>query len=202
MIAYLKGKLIRHNGHRGVFDVRDVGYLVHAPARTLAAWAASVEPVEAWVSTQVREDAFDLFAFATDVEREAFEVLISVNGVGPKIGLASLDAMTVDALTRAIETDDIKALTRVSGVGNKMALRLALELKGKLPAAFSSPVGVELPPVEAPQPDQALGLALAKLGYSKAEIARAYEQLARDGLLERPVADQLRASLRLLYGVR
>lgn len=204
MIGFLRGKLLRYEGHRGVLDVRDVGYLVHAPTRTLAAWLASEHPIEAWVSTQVREDAIDLFAFDEEIERQAFEVLISVNGVGPKLALACLDTHSVEALARAVERDDTKALARVSGVGNKLAQRLALELKGKLPAAFApvSPEGVPLPEAAAPAEDDLLSLALARLGYARAEILRARDHVVRDGLADKPVADQLRAALRYLSGPR
>lgn len=197
MIARLVGTLVSRDGGRAVIDVRDVGYAVHAPARALDDWAAEGGPVEIFVSTDVREDAIVLYGFQTDRDRVAFERLRLVDGVGPKVALAVLDALGLDALAAAVAADDLRALSLAPGVGKKLAQRLALELKGKLPASFAPLPAPAAAPAEA-GPDL-FALALARLGYARAEITRARERLLADGLGEdAAVADRVKAALQIL----
>jgi Holliday junction DNA helicase RuvA len=193
VIARLVGRLVARDGVRAVIDVRDVGYAVHAPLRDVEAWAGA-SSVEIWVSTDVREDAITLYGFSTDLDRVAFERLRLVDGVGPKVALSALDALGLATLVRAVEADDLTTLARIPGVGKKLAQRLALELKGKLPVTFEAgPAAV----VAVPEEDT-LVLALARLGYNRSEIARALEGLVAEGLTEAALPDRLRASLRIL----
>jgi Holliday junction DNA helicase RuvA len=198
LIAMLKGAVAHHEGTRAILDVRGVGYEVFAPSRSIEAWRGEDE-VTVWVATRVREDAFQLFGFADDIERQAFDVLTSVTGVGPKMALAALDTLTVDELVRAVETDDHRSLCKVAGVGKKKAQRLALELKGKLPVGFTPTAGGRPPrPVT---PDDPLPLALAQLDYGKSEIDRARAALEEQGLGEdQPLQARLQAALRYLSG--
>lgn len=198
MIAMLKGSLAHHEGNRAIFDVRGVGYEVFAPSRTLESWRGQDE-VTAWVATRVREDAITLYGFGADLERQAFDVLTGVTGVGPKMALAALDTLEVDELAAAVETDDHKVLCRIAGVGKKKAQRLALELKGKLPVGFTVASGSRPPrPVV---PDDPLPLALAQLDYGKSEIDRARAALEEQGLGPgEPVQARLQAALRYLSG--
>ncbi len=197
MIARLVGRLVAHEGHRGILDVRDVGYAIHAPLGALASWARSEVPVEVHVVTDVREDAIVLYGFATDLDRRGFEALREVTGVGPKLALSAIDALGLEGIAKAVAADDIATLSRPAGVGKKLAQRLALELKGKLVVGFETTTQVAQP---APK-DDALDLALARLGYGRAEILRARERLADEGIeTSAPVADRLRAALRLLSG--
>ena len=199
MIARLVGHLVEREGNRGVLDVHGVGYEVFAPTRALDGWTGATEPVTVHVSTHVREDAITLYGFATPLDRQAFGALTGVTGVGPKIGLATLDALPPDALALAIERDDVPALSRIPGVGKKTALRLALELKGKLP------VGLSVTPVTASRRAVAddLALALAQLDYGKSEIDRAAAALERAGVgVETPLPQRLSAALRALAGHR
>ncbi|MCB9665026.1 MAG: Holliday junction branch migration protein RuvA [Alphaproteobacteria bacterium] len=199
MIARLVGTLVAREGHRAVLDVHGVGYAVHAPLRDVEAWAQAGEPVVAHVHTDVREDAIVLYGFSRDRDRVAFERLRAVGGVGPKIALALLDALGLERLVQAVARDEIAVLAQAPGVGKKLASRLALELKDKLPGDFSSAVataGIGAAPAADP-----LDLALAKLGYGRSEIGRAREGLAAEGLgPEAPIADRLRAALRILSG--
>lgn len=199
MIARLRGTLVGRDGHRAVVDVGGVGYAVNAPLRDVEAWAQSGEAVVVHVHTDVREDAIVLYGFSRDQDRVAFERLRAVNGVGPKIALALLDALGLDGVAQAVARDDVGALARAPGVGKKLASRLALELKDKLGGDFSADVATAgAAPSKAADP---LDLALAKLGYTRSEIVRAHELLAGEGLTdEAPVADRLRAALRLLSG--
>jgi Holliday junction DNA helicase RuvA len=198
----LRGTLVAREAPRGVVDVQGVGWEVFATARALDGWAAAAEPVTVFVSTQVREDAIQLFGFPTDLERKAFEVVMSVDGFGPRLALATLDALPAGELHRAVEADDARTLARIPGVGAKKAQRLALELKGKLPVGFDVPAGAARTKVAA-QPADPLPLALAQLEYGKSEIDRALSALGDQGLgPDAPLDARLKAALGVLAGAR
>lgn len=200
MIARLTGQLVERAGSRGVLDVRGVGYEVHAPARALEAWQAEEQAV-VHISTQVREDSITLYGFATTVEREAFGVLLSVKGIGPRIALNALDTLSPTSLAQAVASSDTRTLSRVSGIGKKTAQRMCLELKDKLPASIELPASAARAPVARPsRPSDPLAAALAQLGYKPAEIeaARAYLEAEGPGP-DRSISDRLAAALRYLY---
>lgn len=197
MIARLVGELVDRSGTVGIVDVAGVGYEILAPINALDAWNLESGPVVVHVSTQVREDAITLYGFRTRRDRQAFQILLGVSGIGPKIALAALDTMDVDQLARAVETDDLLSLSKIAGVGKKSAQRLALELKGKLPTDFV-PTQPGSRPAKQKEADM-LPLALARLDYGKSEIDRALAGLAEQGL--GPDADlqqRLSAALRIL----
>ena len=197
MIARLTGALVHREGQRGILDVQGVGYAIHATSQALEGWDGN-ERCEVWVSTQVREDAITLYAFATDIDRQAFEVLLNVKGVGPKAALSTLDTLAVQALADAVEADDLTSLSRIPGVGKRTAQRLALELKGKLPVVFSPSAGVGTRRRVAEDP---MALALARLDYGKSEIDRALAALAQQDLgPDQPLEKRLGAALRILSG--
>lgn len=201
MIARLVGTLVARDGHRGIVDVRDVGYAVHAPNTALDAWAADGGPVEVHVVTDVREDAITLYGFATDVDRRAFEALREVNGVGPKLALATLDTLELGVLVKAVEQDDVVTIAKVPGIGKKLAQRMALELKGKLPVGFVPVTGPA--PVPSPRRDDTLALALAQLGYTRTEIVRAEAAIAERGVaVDAATGERLRAALAVLSGAK
>jgi Holliday junction DNA helicase RuvA len=129
MIARLRGRVVGRNGPALVIDVNGVGYLVSATpsVHRLGDGEITVE-----VHTVVREDALQLFGFATSDERELFELLLGVNGVGPKVALAIVSGSTPAELRRAIARDDVKRFQAIQGVGLKTAQRVVLELKEKL----------------------------------------------------------------------
>ncbi|MBW1876752.1 MAG: Holliday junction branch migration protein RuvA [Deltaproteobacteria bacterium] len=196
MIALLRGRPLFRNDKWCVLDVNGVGYEVFATNRGMDAWFQEDE-VEVHVATYVREDAITLYGFSDATERSVYQLLMTVTGVGPRVALAALDAFTVPELALAVEEDDIASLTRITGVGKRTAQRLVLELKGKMPLSFPHPGSRE--PVSA-GPDT-LVLALQRLGYSRFEIARASKGLAEAGVgRDAPVADRLRAALKILYG--
>jgi Holliday junction DNA helicase RuvA len=202
MIAMLRGKLVAREAPRGVVDVGGVGWEVFATGRSLEAWATATDAVTVFVSTQVREDAIQLFGFGSDLDRKAFEVVMSVDGFGPRLALATLDALPLPELHRAVESDDARTLARIPGVGAKKAQRLALELKGKLPVGFEVAPGAAR--VARPvKPDDPLPLALAQLEYGKSEIDRALAALADQGLgPETPLEGRLKAALAALASPR
>ncbi|MBX2796645.1 MAG: Holliday junction branch migration protein RuvA [Myxococcales bacterium] len=197
MIAMLTGRLVHQEPSRGIVDVSGVGYEIFATSRSLVSWA-DADQITVHVSTQVREDAITLYGFDRPLDREAFAVLLGVSGVGPKMALAALEALTVEELTRAVEADDVLALTTIAGVGRKKAQRLALELKGKLPASFEVDPARTRTPIA---PSDPLPLALAQLDYGKSEIDKALAGLQADGIdVDQPLEQRLAAALRVLAG--
>ena len=129
MIARLRGRIAGRAGAGVVLDVNGVGYLVHA---TPSAQRLGDGEVTLEVHTVVREDALQLYGFATTDERELFELLLGVNGVGPKVALAIVSGSTPADLRRAIARDDVKRFQAIPGIGLKTAQRVVLELKAKL----------------------------------------------------------------------
>jgi Holliday junction DNA helicase RuvA len=196
MIARLTGRIVDREANRAIVDVQGVGYEVFAPNRAIEGWIGG-EPVTVHVSTQVREDAITLYGFGTASDRTAFQILMTVSGIGPKLALACLDGLPLANLVRAIEAEDLATLSKIPGVGKKTAQRLVLELKGKLPMPFQ-PIGSA--PAAAPA-DDTFALALTRLGYSRVEIESAKARLAKDGVpADAPATDRVRAALRVLSG--
>ncbi|MDO5484639.1 MAG: Holliday junction branch migration protein RuvA, partial [Desulfovibrionaceae bacterium] len=133
MIAYLEGRLAEIWGNRClVITEGGVGYEVALPAHTLASLPARGRTVAFYTSLVVREDAQELYGFATFEERQTFEVLVSISKVGARTAIAILSIFRPDDLRRLVLEDDVLALTRVSGIGKKTAQHVFLELKYKL----------------------------------------------------------------------
>ena len=178
MIAKLTGRVEQIEADRCVIDVNGVGYLVQASTRTLAALAAG-EVASVLVEMQVREDAISLFGFADAAEREWFRLLTTVQGVGARVGLNILSALSPRDLVGAIQAGDRGALTRASGVGAKLAVRLLTELRDK---AGAMPSGIGFSPV-LPPPVSGLEAdaisALVNLGYRRGEAALAVDRVVR-----------------------
>ena len=202
MIARLKGEVAELAEDRLCLDVQGVGYDVMVPGR-LAQTARVGEALTLHVHTSVREDAISLYGFASAQEKVAFEKLVSINGIGPKLGLAALSAMTVEQLGNAIAGNDLRALSGVPGIGKKTAERIVLELRGKFSFAPGASVAAA-PPQATPRSadDEAFVLALAQLGYKRTEIDTVRSHLAERGLDTGGVGDRIRAALGLLGGAR
>lgn len=199
MIALLRGQIAALATEHLVLDVRGVGYKVRATARLLTQLTGQTGEHTLHISTIVREDALDLYGFSTAAERDVFEVLRSVNKVGPKVALALLSTLPVDALSRAVAMDDVAALSKAPGVGKRTAERLCLELKNKLPeATFVPSAGASVAPAPRPRPGDPLPLALARLDYRKSEIDLALGHADVPKVGEAPVEERLRAALRVL----
>src|SRR5215218_7053644 len=132
MIARLSGILAELTADSAVIDVAGVGYQVHCSARTLDAIGALGGNVLLLTELQVREDAWTLFGFGSAAERDSFRVLTSVQGVGGRVAMAILSALTPDELARAVAQEDKAMIGRANGVGPKLAARITNELKGKL----------------------------------------------------------------------
>ncbi|GAA4023737.1 Holliday junction branch migration protein RuvA [Sphingomonas swuensis] len=177
MIARLAGTLAELSADSAVLDVRGVGYLVLASGKTLSALPPVGGDVVLLTELQVREDSMTLFAFGSAGEREAFRQLTSVQGVGGKVALAILTILTPDELARAVSAGDKAMIARASGVGPKLAQRIALELQGKLGLPATLAPGTPLAASGAT--NDALS-ALANLGFKPAEAASAVAAAAEE----------------------
>ena len=195
MIASLAG-VVEHVGlDRVVVVVGGVGLLVHTTPATAGACRTGSQTQLA-TSLVVREDALTLYGFATRDEKEMFETLQSVSGVGPRIALAMLSVMGPDDLRVALSSGDTKALTRVPGIGAKSAERLVLELRDKVaPAAGSSSTASAPVSGGAGWQDQ-VGEALTGLGYSARQATDAVSAVAAAHPDERDISTLLRLALR------
>lgn len=179
MIARLTGKIVEEALDHLVVDVRGVGYLVHVPVGT-SARVPRVDngDVVLKVHTVVREDAILLFGFATDLEKEMFTKIVAVSGVGPKLAIAVLSDLSVEQLIRAVQTDDLVRLTKISGVGKKTAQRLLLELKSSVDALSRVVNAVERSAIAGPPSiEDDLRSALLNLGYKPTAIDDAIAKL-------------------------
>ena len=196
MIALLRGRPAARSADSLVLDVGGVGYLVSAPSGLIQRLPADRDST-LHTSMIVREDAMQLFGFESVEERDVFDQLRQVNGVGPRTALSLLSALNPDDLAGAIDREDTKTLCRAPGVGKKLAERLCLELQGKLPRTFRPTAGgaVSAPVVV---PDDPLPLALARLEYKKSEIdvALGHDSVPKFG--EAPLESRLRAALQVL----
>ncbi len=177
MIGSVSGVLVETYPDGALVDVGGVGYRVLAPASVIARLPGAGEKVRLHTHLHVREDALTLFGFTTAEERDLFEVLIGVNGIGPKGALAVLSVYAPDALRRAILGENLDALTLIPGVGRKTAGRMILELREKLGAGDA-----DLAPIAGtPAIREALGevrAALLQLGYTTTEARQAIERVA------------------------
>jgi Holliday junction DNA helicase RuvA len=195
MIAQLTGRVDALSDGACVIDVGGVGYLVQASSRTLAALPPAPTPVKLIIETHVREDAIILYGFADSAERDWFRLLTTVQGVGGKVALAILSALSPRDLIGAIAAGDKASLTRAPGVGPRLAVRLLTELRDKT-GAMPTSTGVSYTPVAATGPaDDALS-ALLNLGYRRPEaqqtVARVLDRLGDKATLDVLIRDSLK----------
>ena len=172
MFYHLDGKVAELGQGMAVIDCNGVGYLVNTSLTTQSRLKVG-ERSKLYISESVREDAFELFGFATKSEKRSFDLLIGVSGVGPKAALSILSAYTPEALAMAILSGDEKALTVAPGIGKKIAQRVILELKDKLAmesGAFELPMKSGAPVAVGDGKLSDAAAALAVLGYGPAEI--------------------------------
>ena len=173
MIARLQGRLLEKHPNRVIVDVNGVGYDVHVPLSTFFDMAEPGGEIALRVHTHVREDALLLYGFATVLELQLFERLISVSGIGPKLALAVLSGIEPDELVAAIRTANVARLTGIPGIGKKTAERIGLELKDKMNAFLPA----EATAAPAGDTDEAMRTdllsALMNLGYHRPLAERA-----------------------------
>jgi Holliday junction DNA helicase RuvA len=196
MIAQLTGRVDALSDGTCVIDVGGVGYLVQASSRTLSALPQPPAVAKVLIETHVREDAIVLYGFADTAERDWFRLLTTVQGVGGRVALAILSALSPRDLIGAIAAGDKASLTRAQGVGPRLAIRLLTELKDKTGAMPASTTGVSYTPIAAATPaDDALS-ALVNLGYRRPEaqqtVARVVERLGDAATLDALIRDSLK----------
>ena len=195
MIALLTGRVVQREEGSCIVDVSGVGYLVHVSTRTLAALPPAAEPARLLIETHVREDAILLYGFVDSAERDWFRLLTTVQGVGAKVALSVLSAVSPRDLVAAIAAGDRASLTRAPGVGARLAVRLLTELRDKA-GAMPSSSGVTLAAPIAPGPEGDALSALVNLGYRPMEarpaLARALERLGPDAPLDAIIREGLK----------
>lgn len=189
MIAHLRGKLISKHPNQAVVEAGGVGYEVNISIPTFSALPALGADVALHVYTHVREDALSLFGFLRGEEKQLFEKLISVSGIGPKLAITILSGMPADAMVAAIKGNDLATLTRIPGIGKKTAERMVLELRDKLEAFGVAAAVHTVSPVE-----EDVISALVNLGYQRPLAERAMARLGNttnepfDGLFRKALA--------------
>ena len=203
MYAFIEGQVVEKTNNTLVLLAGGVGYLLNCSMSTISAAPKMGETMRCHTWLSVREDAMELFGFASKEEKQLFLLLTGVNGVGPKMALALLSTLSAGDLRLAIIMEDDKTLARAPGVGKKIAQRITLELKDKLgqfefsggssPAASSAPTA----PVAADNVAQAMA-ALTGLGYTPAEARDALQKIENKNA---PADELLRLALRSMAGI-
>lgn len=196
MIAQLTGTVVAVRAAAVVVDVGGVGMLVQSTPSTLAELRVGAQ-TQFFTQLVVREDSLTLFGFGTESERDTFEVLQTVQGVGPRLALAMLAVHSPVSLSQAVTTGDAKALQQVPGIGAKVASRLLLELGGKLtlPADGDAPAS---PGDARPQVEEAL----VALGWNAKAAANAVNAVASAPITQQDVPQTLKAALKQMGGAR
>ncbi|MEJ2313236.1 MAG: Holliday junction branch migration protein RuvA [Nitrospirota bacterium] len=188
MIGSVRGRLIVKRPDEVVVEAAGVGYQVLVGAKTLSELPDEGREVFLHIYTHLKDDAIELFGFATDDEKRVFKTLLGVSGIGPRVALSIVSSLPHDDFLKAVESEDIALLTKVPGLGKKTAHRLVLELRGKLPRkeqprdrAFEDTVS-----------------ALVNLGYKKSDALGAVEKAYNKGHAE--IEALIRESLKVLTG--
>ena len=201
MIARLSGILIEKSVTQCVVDVHGVGYRVVIPLTTFYELPEIGQPAVIHIHTHVREDAIHLYGFHVQEERELFELMISVSGIGPKLAINVLSGIAAGELIRAVTEEDLKRLTGIPGVGKKTAERIILELKDKM-----AKIGREILPDRTDTyraggevKDDALS-ALVNLGYKGSAVKEAVDRIIREAQEPLALDRLLKQALRVLAG--
>lgn len=202
MIGKLKGRIEEIGEDHALLDVGGVGYLVFCSERTLRALPGLGEAAALVIETHVREDHIHLYGFADPAEREWFRALLTVQRVGAKMALAILGLLSPARLAQAVLAKDTAAISRVSGVGPKLAERIVADLRDKavtLPAGSVPGLSTKgkQPSVAPPPHDDAIA-ALVQLGYSRSDAYAAAAAAARKAGSKAPVEQLVKLSLKEL----
>jgi Holliday junction DNA helicase RuvA len=173
MIAHLRGKLIAKHPNQAIVEAGGVGYDVIISVPTFSELPALNAEVSFFIHTHVREDALALFGFLRAQEKQLFEKLLSVSGIGPKLAITILSGMAADSMVAAIKGNNVASLTRIPGIGKKTAERMVLELRDKLDAFGIAPDAVA---AASPVEEDVIS-ALVNLGYQRPVAERALAKL-------------------------
>ena len=200
MIAYLAGTLFSLEGDEAVVLCGGVGYLLRLPTSTAGNLGPAGGSVALWVHTAVKEDAIDLYGFASARQRSLFQLLLAVPNVGPKLALLLMSSVPPAQLAKAVQQGDIPALTRVKGIGKKTAEALLFHLKARgleIAATAAEGLGIAIEPDRRPPPADDLMAALLALGYRPAQAEAAAAQ-AREKLPGAELDPLVREALKAL----
>lgn len=178
MIAHLRGKLLAKHPNQIVVETGGVGYEVNISVPTFSELPASGSEVALHIHTHVREDVIALYGFLRPAEKQLFEKLMTVSGIGAKLAITILSGMAADEMAAAIRGNDLARLTRIPGIGKKTAERMVLELRDKLPpvAGTSAPT---VPPMNATEED--VLSALVNLGYQRTTAEKVLAGVVKTG---------------------
>jgi Holliday junction DNA helicase RuvA len=178
MIAHLRGKLLAKHPNQAIVETAGVGYDVTISVPTFSELPAVGAEVALHIHTHVREDQIALYGFLRPAEKLLFEKLITVSGIGPKLGITILSGMAADEMVGAIRGNDVARLTRIPGIGRKTAERMVLELRDKLPEA--GPAAVPAVSAMSANEEDVLS-ALLNLGYQRAAAEKALSTATKNG---------------------
>ena len=200
MIAFLRGRIVDKQPNRIIIDIQGVGYDVHVPLSTFYEIGEVGTDIALRVHTHVREDALQLYGFLTELERQLFERLIAISGIGPKLAVAVLSGMDPRDLVTAVQRADIARLTGIPGVGKKTAERIVLELKDRL-TQIVMPAAADTAPLASGADRLRADLlsALQNLGYHRPQAEKAIEAAVKsmtDPTFEQALKSALRELMR------
>jgi Holliday junction DNA helicase RuvA len=193
VIASLHGKLESLSSDQAVINVGGIGFQVYMPTTTLSTLGAPGDEVKLYTHLHLREDNVALYGFAAAEELWLFQTLIGVSGLGPRLALSMLSALSTEQITMAIATASIDMLTMIPGIGKKVANRIILELKDKIGAAW-----IATPATQVVQENTEVLTALTSLGYSAAEATKAVATLPATTDLS--LEDKIKVALQYLGG--
>jgi holliday junction DNA helicase RuvA len=171
MIAHLRGTLLAKHPNQAIVETHGVGYDVAISVPTFTEMPAAGAEVALHIHTHVREDALSLYGFLRLAEKQLFEKLLTVSGIGPTLAIKILSGMPADEMIGAIRGGDLARLTRIPGIGKKTAERMVLELRDKLPAAGASDASTSAAPANPAEED--VISALVNLGYQRGPAEKA-----------------------------
>ncbi len=199
MIGKIKGLLESKNTHQALIDVNGLCYELEVPIRTAFDLPEKGEAVELYTHFVVREDAQLLYGFNSYIDRDTFRILIKVNGVGPKLGIAILSGLSARDLQTCVDHEDVSALVKLPGIGKKTAERLLIELRDKLKiapeAGVASGVALPLEVASTSGVEDEAEAALVALGYKPADASKLVKKHCSDGM---SVQELIKATLRSL----
>lgn len=194
MIAKISGCLIEKSPTRVLIEVSGIGYEIHIPLSTFDKVGAIGEKTSLFTHLHVREDALQLFGFATATEKQLFQHLLSVTGIGPKAAQSILSGCSVETFCRYVAQNEIAALTSIPGIGKKTAERLVLELRDRLMRWLPDETAVTAKSKTSAIQEETI-MALVSLGYNRTAAEKAVEQVTREAG-ELPVEELIKRALR------
>ena len=173
MIAHLRGRILEKHPTSLILEATGIGYEVAISVTSFSGLPAEGSEVSLYIHTHVREDVLALYGFLRREEKQLFERLISVSGIGPKLAMTVLSGIAADALVSALRSNDLTALTRIPGVGKKTAERMVLELRDKLEGLAAAPTAPSIGGME-----EDVVSALVNLGYQRSPAEQAVKRAA------------------------